>query len=67
MLVDITARITYEFLLRLKEQGASIYSSFPSSNSVRAIVPAARLETIAELPDVIFICPRQEAMTAGIH
>ena len=64
VLVDITARVTYEFLLRLKEQGASIYSSFPSSNSVRAMVPAARLETIAELPDVIFIRPRQEAMTA---
>jgi hypothetical protein len=64
VLVDITAHVTNKFVTQLQEQGASIYASFPSSKSVRAMVPASRLETIASWPDVVFIRPRQEAMTA---
>ncbi len=65
VLVDITADITDNFLVQLKDQGASIYSSHPAYRSVRALVPAVRLEGIAGWPDVIFIRPKQEAMTAG--
>jgi hypothetical protein len=61
VLVDITADVTNRFVTQLQEQGASIYASFPSSKSVRAMVPASRLETIASWPDVVFIRPRQEA------
>jgi len=65
VLVDITADVTDSLLAQLKEQGASIYGSFPIYRSIRALVPVARLESIASLPDVIFIGPKQEAMTAG--
>src|ERR1043166_123676 len=65
VLVDITADVTDSLLAQLKEQGASIYGAFPVYRSIRALVPAARLESIASLPDVIFIGPKQEAMTAG--
>src|SRR5713226_4324951 len=65
VLVDITAKVTLSFLAQLKEQGASIYGSYPAYGSVRVLVPAARLENIAALPGVVFIGPKQEAMTAG--
>src|SRR5882724_6420670 len=64
VLVDITADVTDTFLAQLREQGASIYGSYPADRSVRALVPAARLESIASLPNVSFISPKQEAMTA---
>ncbi len=64
VLVDITADVTDGFLAQLKDQGASLYGSYPAYRSVRALVPAARLESIAGWPNVIFIGPKQEAMTA---
>jgi hypothetical protein len=64
VLVDITADVTDSFVAQLKEQGATIYGSRPAYRSVRALVPAARLESIASSPNVIFIVPKQEAMTA---
>lgn len=64
VLVDITAEVTDSFLRQLKGEGAYIYSSHPAYHSVRALVPAARLETIAAWPSVIFIRPKQEAMTS---
>ena len=48
----------------MKDQGATIYGSYPAYRSVRALVPAARLEKIASWRGVIFIGPKQEAMTA---
>ena len=64
VLVDIAAKVTDGFLAQLKDQGATIYGSYPAYRSVRALVPPARLEKIASWPDVIFIGPKQEAMTA---
>ena len=64
VLVDIAADVTDALLARLKEQGAALYSYYPASRVVRALIPAERLEVIASWPDVIFIAPRQEAMTA---
>jgi hypothetical protein len=65
VLVDINANITDSLLTQLRDQGATLYGSYPAYRSVRALVPAARLESIAGWPDVIFIGPKQEAMTAG--
>src|SRR5882672_2230312 len=64
VLVDITADVTGNFLTQLREQGASLYGSYPAYRSVRALVPAARLESIAGWRNVLFISPKQEAMTA---
>jgi hypothetical protein len=64
VLVDITANVTDGLLAQLKDQGATIYGSYPAYRSVRALVPAARLEKIASWRGVIFIGPKQEAMTA---
>ena len=66
VLVDIIAEVTDSFLTQLKDQGVSIYSSYPAGRSVRALVPADRLEVIAGWPNVISIRPKQEAMTAGL-
>jgi|SRR5882672_6946669 len=64
VLVDITADVTDGFLAQLKEIGAIVYSSYPAGRSIRALVPATRLENIADWPAVVFIRPKQEAMTA---
>lgn len=66
MLVDITADFTDDFLDRLKATGAYVLYSFPADHSVRALVPANQLETIAAWPNVIFIAPKQEARTARV-
>ena len=65
VLVDITSDVTDGLLAQLKDQGASIYGSYPAYHSIRVLVPAAHLESIASWPGVIFIAPKQEAMTAG--
>src|SRR5262249_50906075 len=64
LLVDITAEVSESFLEQLKNEGAYIYASYREYRTVRALVPAARLEAIASLPNVIFIRPKQQAMTA---
>src|SRR5262249_17787894 len=64
LLVDITADVNESFLEQLKSEGAYIYASYAEYRSVRALVPAARLESVASLPNVIFIRPKQRAMTA---
>jgi Subtilase family len=65
VLVDITADVTESFLAQLSNEGAYVYSSYPAYRSVRALVPAGRLEEIASWPNVVFIQPRQQALTSG--
>ncbi|HXQ73950.1 MAG TPA: S8 family serine peptidase [Pyrinomonadaceae bacterium] len=61
--VDITAEVTNALVSTLQANGAEIISA--RGNSVRALVPLDRLETIAALEEVKFVQPKQEAMTAN--
>jgi hypothetical protein len=63
--VDITAHVTPTLLKQLPAAGVRIVRSNPAYRTIRAFVPPSSVETIAGLPDVIFIQPRQEAMTQG--
>ncbi|HKA36977.1 MAG TPA: S8 family serine peptidase, partial [Thermoanaerobaculia bacterium] len=63
--VDITGVVTPSLIARLQELGGSVVDSQPSYRSLRAIVPLASLEPLAEHPGVIFIQPKQEAMLMG--
>lgn len=61
--VDITAEVTNALVSTLQANGAEIISA--RGNSIRALIPLERLETIAALEEVKFVQPKQEAMTAN--
>lgn len=63
--LDITANVSDALLDQLRANGVEIVSSVPEENSVRARVPLDSLETIAALPDIKFIQPKQDAMTSS--
>src|SRR6185295_16314270 len=61
--VDVSAIINENLLAQLKRSRAEILVSMPQYNSLRALAPLDQLETIAELPELRFIQPRQESFT----
>jgi hypothetical protein len=61
--LDITARVTDDLLRQLRAAGARIVRSNPAYHTIRAFVPPYNIETIASFPDVIFIAPKQQAIT----
>src|SRR5262245_53680523 len=63
--VDITAIIDDSLMKELRTAGAEIMSAFPEYHSLRAAVPLAQLEVIAEFPQIRFIQPKQESMLSG--
>ncbi|MBZ5704478.1 MAG: S8 family serine peptidase [Acidobacteriia bacterium] len=63
--VDIKAHVTDNLLKQLNAAGVRVIRSNAAYRTIRAFVPPSSVETIASLPDVIFIQPRQEAMTQG--
>jgi len=64
-IVDISAVISDSLLDQLRSSGAYIINAFPEYHAARAIVSLDRLEAIASIPGVIFIQPKQEAITNG--
>ena len=62
--VDITARIQGSLLEDLKSMGAEVSYLYPQYNCLRATVSLDQLETIASLPQVIFIMPKQEGQVS---
>ncbi|MGA9768071.1 MAG: S8 family serine peptidase, partial [Blastocatellia bacterium] len=62
--VDIITIIDDKVLSALKSVGAEILYSSEVYQSIRAVVPIDRLETIAALQQVRFIQPKQESRTS---
>jgi Subtilase family len=67
LIVDITANVTGPLLQQLNAAGALVWYSNARFRSIRAVVPSTQIENIASSPDVIFIAPKAESMTAGAH
>jgi hypothetical protein len=63
--LDLTANVTDALLDQLRASSAQIVSSNASSEHVRIRAAIEQLESIAALADVIFVQPRQEAVTSG--
>lgn len=61
VVVDITAVFNSTLIEDLAARGAEIISAYPQYHSVRAAVQLDQLESIAALPAVRFIQPKQEA------
>jgi hypothetical protein len=59
IVVDMVANVTDSLLRTLSAAGAQVFDSNISLRSIRAIIPANKIEHIAASSDVIFISPRQ--------
>ena len=64
VLVDIKANVTAPLLQQIEGMGGTIINKFPKFQSIRAQVPVAQLENIAESSDVISI---RSADTFQLH
>src|SRR6266571_3750777 len=62
LVVDISAAIDDRLLKSLADMGVQIDNVSVQYHSLRAMTSLGQLETIAGLPDVVFIQPKQEAM-----
>ncbi|HSL80223.1 MAG TPA: S8 family serine peptidase, partial [Pseudolabrys sp.] len=65
--LDLKAVVSDTLLAQLRGSGALVVNSVPSGKHVRILVNIDQIESIAALPGVEFIQPKQEAMTAGIE
>lgn len=64
VLVDIKANVTAQLLQQIEAMGGTIINKFPKSQAIRAQVPVAQLENLAESSDVISI---RSADTFQLH
>ena len=60
VLVDIKANVTDPLLQALRDAGGEVVNSHPQFQAVRALIPIAKMETLAALTDVSFIRPADE-------
>ena len=63
VLVDITANVSSNLLLLIKQDGGQVVNSFPQFRAVRAMVNLNQLETLAGSQDVAFIQRAVRALT----
>jgi hypothetical protein len=66
LIVDVRARDGSDLASRLPGAGIEIVWTSDDGSSLRAHVNIDQVETLAADPDVVFIQPRQGAMTAGL-
>jgi hypothetical protein len=64
--LDLKAVVSSTLLTQLRGSGARVIGSVASGKHIRILVGIDQVESIAALPSVEFIQPKQEAMTAGI-
>jgi len=62
--VDITAKSLDAVLKQVVAGGGTVINSVARHGAIRARVSFGQLETLAEMPEVIFIQPKQEFMTS---
>ena len=63
--VDVQADVTPEVLARIAALGGSVISSVPQYRAIRAQLPFAAVETLAELEAIQSIRPADQAVTHG--
>jgi hypothetical protein len=63
VLVDMRAMINADLLNRIERGGGRVIKSFPQSQSLRALVPLALLESLSARPEVRNIRPADEFTT----
>src|SRR5262245_41999152 len=67
MTLDLkVTRVSDALLIQLQSYGADIVNSVPEHNSIRIQGAMNQIEAIAALPDVMYIQPKQEAITGRV-
>jgi photosystem II stability/assembly factor-like uncharacterized protein len=66
LVIDVTARVTDVLLQRLGALGVEIVEVDRGNRSLRLKADLDQLETIAGFPQVVFIQPKQEAITSRL-
>jgi hypothetical protein len=61
VLVDIDGAVSVELLQTCRRSGGKVMTYSESAHSIRALLPLAKLESLAARPDVRFISPAAEA------
>jgi hypothetical protein len=64
--VDVKARLTSELTARLNALGAEVLSSTPDGSGLRIHLDGDQVPVLAASPDVVFIQPKQGAMTSRL-
>jgi hypothetical protein len=64
VIIDISASVDKQLLKKLKQAGALVINSFPEYNTVRAEVSLDAVDAIADMPEVNYVQPMQEATTS---
>src|SRR5262249_19224734 len=62
--LDVKAQISDSLLSQLRANGAQVINLVAAENSVRISIAIDSVEAIANLPEVIFVQPRQDSMTS---
>lgn len=62
-MVDIRAKVTAAVLSKIQALGGTVISNFPQFQAIRARIPLRQVEALAQVPQVTFIRPADEAMT----
>ncbi|HEX8152166.1 MAG TPA: neuroendocrine convertase 1, partial [Thermoanaerobaculia bacterium] len=65
-IVDISARVDGAFLGKLRAMGAKVLIAHPQYDSVRAVIALELLDDVADLPEVRYIQPMQDAITSQV-
>jgi len=65
IIVDMVANVSDSLLEQIARLGGQVLYSNGGLRSIRATVPPQQIETLAAMPEVIFISPKQGSMTAG--
>ncbi len=64
LVVDISADVSEELLSRLNSSGVKVLASYPKYHSIRAVIPADKVETVAAWSEIRRIGPKREAKLA---
>jgi hypothetical protein len=63
VVIDVRAEVSDALLGQFRAIGAEVVSSYPAYRDVRLLVTMNQVEAVAALPQVIFVQPKQEALT----
>lgn len=66
VIIDITAHVDGQLLGKLRAAGVKILSSHPQYNSIRATADLDVIDDIADLAEVVYVQPMQDAITSRL-
>src|SRR5262245_62288866 len=66
LVLDIKAAVTDAFLAELGQRGYAVMNADQAAGTIRLASELSAVEPLAELPQVSFVQPRQDAVTSRV-